>query len=268
MKPVAILGSGPAGLLAAHAVGLCGHPIAIISKPVKSRIGGAQFLHEPIPELTSPEPDAVITYRVRGDAETYERKVYGQARPDFVSFSNVQDGMTKPAWNLVGIYDRLWDSLGGSLTEMDITEEWLQQCAGDFSMIISTIPLPVLCRSEAGVIQERHFFHEVTEQIVDRCVEPVPDGVVLYDGTASRSWHRSSNLFGQEGTEWGQSVPMDRLPFPDVQVVRKPLKTTCNCHPDVVRVGRYGSWTKGKLVSDAFKDTVLALNARGMLPPR
>jgi len=258
-KPVAILGCGPAGLLAAHAVALAGQPIVIVSVPQKSRIGGAQFLHESIPELTPSRPDAVITYRVRGDAATYERKVYGPNRPGFVSFSNVYDGKVQEAWNLVGIYDRLWDAFGESITPQEVSPDWLDQTQGDFSLVVSTVPLPSICRSN-------HRFDSVEVTLLDQCIEAVPDGTVLYDGTDDRSWYRSANLFGAKSTEWGEGV--GSIPFPGAFRATKPLRTTCDCHPDVVRVGRYGTWTKGQLVNDAFKQTVLALHSRGLLPPR
>lgn len=268
-KPVAILGSGPAGLLAAHAVALAGQPIVIVSLPTKSRIGGAQFLHEAIPELTSPDPDAVITYRVRGDAATYERKVYGDNKPGFVSINNVYDGQEQPAWNLVGIYDTLWDAFGGSLTVQEVSPEWLDKAQDDFSLIVSSVPLPALCRSHAGLTTDvTHRFDSVNVTLLDKCVEHVPDGVVLYEGTQDRSWYRSANLFGAPSTEWGEGVK--NLPFPGTFPATKPLRTTCNCYPDIVRVGRYGTWTKGQLVNDAFKQTVVALHERGLLtlPPR
>jgi hypothetical protein len=261
-KPVCILGSGPAGLLAAHAVALAGQPIVIASLPHKSRIGGAQFLHEGIPELTSPHPDTVITYDVRGTAETYEKKVYGDNRPAFVSFSNVFDGHKQAAWNLPDIYDKLWDAFGNSLTHVEVTPEWLDKTQGDFSMVVSSVPAPALCRSHAGLIPEQHTFDSIDVTLFDECLEPVPEGHILYEGSPDRSWYRSANLFGVESTEWGGKP---NLPFPGTFTVTKPLRTTCNCYPDIIRVGRYGTWTKGVLVNDAFRKTIIALHSAGLL---
>lgn len=247
MKPIAILGCGPSGLLAAHAVGMySGKPIAIFSKaPTKSRLGGAQFLHSDIPGLTDEDPEATITYRVRGNAETYREKVYGEMHPSFVSFSNLIDGKTQPAWNLIRMYDRLWDSLGGSINDADIDDDWFAKTANDFDGIVSSIPLPALCRTP-----EAHRFQSVKTKILGECLEDVPANTIVYDGSPLRSWSRSSNLFGHEGTEWGAHVTP---PFPNLSVASKPVSNRCDCRPDVLKVGRFGTWTKGVLVNDAFQ---------------
>jgi hypothetical protein len=265
-KPVAILGSGPAALLAAHAVGLVGQPIAMFSLGLPSQISGAQFLHTAIPELTDPEPDFQVTYVVRGDADTYQRKVYGDTKPGFVSFSNVHNGMQQPAWNLAALYDRLWSTWANSMNVVDVDTTWLDETAGDFQFIISTIPAPHLCRHKPSDETDKvHHFTSQSIKVAEECIEPVLRNTVVYDGSTHRSWYRSSNLQDVCGTEWGGDASP---PLPNLRTLTKPLRTTCDCNPDVVRVGRFGTWTKGHLVSDAFIETVKALHARNLLPPR
>ena len=72
-----ILGSGPAGLFAAHAASMSGSEIMIMSKPRKSFMRGAQYLHRPIPGLSSEQNSFIISYEMVGDIEGYKRKVYG-----------------------------------------------------------------------------------------------------------------------------------------------------------------------------------------------
>lgn len=148
---IAVLGCGPAGLMAAYAAAMAGNPVVIFSNPEKSKLGGAQFLHKPIPGINNvEEPDAVITYRLRGDAATYQRKVYGDDSVPFVSFSGLENGQKQDAWNLIETYDKLWAMLGDqSLTPKKITPEFVQQLldSKDFSTVFSTVPLPAICKA-------------------------------------------------------------------------------------------------------------------------
>lgn len=257
MKSVAVLGCGPAGLLAAHAIGLSGRPVAVFSRPHKSVLGGAQFLHEPIPGLNDEsEPDAVITYRVDGDAETYYRKVYGEEYVPFVSFSGVADGEQQNAWNLSATYDRLWGIFDGRINEAGITPQWLEQLSADsnFDLILSTVPLVHICRARAGLTQENHQFKVQNITIAtEEYAHGLEPNTIRYDGTNMRSWYRTSLLFGHYGTEWSADVTQ-----PPVPTIRdhKPIRTTCDCWPNVVRLGRRGTWTKGVLTHHAFTEAI------------
>lgn len=256
LKTVAILGCGPAGLLAAHAVGLTGQPMSIHSVPTKSVIGGAQFLHEPIPLLhDASQPSRVLTYRTQGTALGYREKVYGlsdpETMPDTVSMEGVHDGQEVPAWDLVETYDYLWDAFGQSLNEAHINEFWLEAHANEFRLIISTIPKRFLCMDRAR--------HRFTQQTV--YVDPTPPthlepDSIVYNGEKSPSWYRASRIGDHGGTEWSDRTPappgVERIAF------QKPLRNTCDCWPNVVHVGRYGAWRKGVLLTDAFREAWLA----------
>jgi hypothetical protein len=265
MKAVAILGAGPAGLLAAHAAAICGQPVAILSYGKKSVLGGAQFLHEPIPELTDDEPDVTITYKRSGTAENYQRKAYGMGpQPSFVSFDGVKNGMTQPGWNLRKMYDRLWDLYGGQITETEVSATTLPGILSDslFSLVISTIPLRSLCRSDERHVAGGHRFTRQSIKILNgACVSGSDDNTIWYDGSRDRSFYRASRLFGVASTEWGLSMA-DSAP-PGVTAgsvtVHKPLENTCDCWPDLIKVGRFGRWQKGVLAHDGFRTTVVAM---------
>jgi len=267
MKPVAILGAGPAGLLAAHAVGLAGQPIVVISQPtrdgtspLKSRLGGAQFLHKPIPELTNREPDTTVTYRVFGDEATYRQKVYGGSRVPFTSFESVTDGMTQSAWNLIGVYDALWESFKESITVIKVDPDWLDKNLDRFRLVLSTVPLPLLCRSRAGIVDDVHAFPVQKVRIhTEALKKSLGDDTIYYDGTRDHAWYRMSRLFGVGGTEWSDQVPKPPVPH---LVAKKPIRTSCTCYEgQVVRLGRHGTWTKGVLTHDAFIGALDALRA-------
>lgn len=270
MKKVAILGAGPAGLMAAYAASLCpGTFVSIFTQgddsgPTRSKLGGAQFLHVPLPgDLVSQEPDGVITYRLAGEHMGYQTKVYGAEPVPFVSMERVRDGQEVPAWSLSGIYDRLWEYLiTGSehrVNVVDINAAWLiDLCeSGTYDHIICTLPRTAVCLGHAGLIERSHTFVSQTIRIRNECAfseSLMPDGTntIWYDGTRNVSWYRTSMIFGVGSTEWGEGAP-EKLPYDRVVKAVKPLRTDCNCFNDhVIFAGRYGRWAKGVLTHDGF----------------
>lgn len=252
-KTVAVLGCGPAGLLAAHAVGLAGQPLSVHSKPVKSRLGGAQFLHESIPQLTSPDPDYMIKYELRGTPIGYREKVYGLeggTNPEFVSMENVTDQQMQGVWDLVNVYEDLWEIFGQSINEADINGEWLTEHANEFTMVISTIPRPALCMNPAHKFEVQRIWIDPTPPL------HVPQNTIVYNGEPSPSWYRASRIGAYGGTEYSEHTPtppgVERVP------VQKPIRTNCDCWPNVFHVGRYGAWTKGLLVHHAYEAALRA----------
>lgn len=266
MKPVAVLGIGPAGLMAAHAVAVSGKPVALFGapddngNPKKSKLGGAQFLHAGIPYINSDIPDTHVTFRVVGTQDIYRRKVYGDDGADiskipFVSFENVYDGMVQPAWNLQRTYDALWDTLSAERANVEhVDVDWVQKMldADEFQAIVSSIPLPSICRSHHGYGNEIHNFFSQRIWIKDECImEALPDETIMYDGTLEHSWYRCNRMFNFGGTEWSQDRP--KPPYKDLVTATKPLWTGCNCwEGSVIRVGRFGEWKKGVLTHDAY----------------
>lgn len=255
MPAVAILGAGPAGLLSAWACSVAGRPFAIFSLPEKSALGGAQFLHKPIPGLTSDEPEAVLTYRVRGTVAGYQRKVYGDDEVPFVSMSGIVDGATVPAWSLRDVYDRLWDLLSRNINPVKINQEFLGNVTKDFQTVISSVPATTLCRARAGEIGEVHHFR--TQEITVALGEyvPIPNNTILYNGSPHNAWYRASRIFDTWGCEFRGNV---KPPMGVDRCVKdsKPISTNCNCWFNIHRVGRRGSWTKGVLSHDGFDRTL------------
>lgn len=245
-RSIAILGCGPAGLMAAHAVAQRKLHFVILSRPEYSNIGGAQFLHRPIPELTSDEPDTMVTYRLAGDPELYREKVYGgNPRVDFVSMAMVKDGQQVPAWSLRYTYHQLLAAYGGAIWPTEINAQWLEENMDDFEMIISSIPLHHICRPWSS-----HQFPMARVIIKNEALDPnIPEDTIWYDGTKDHSWYRMSRIFGIESTEWGANR---RPPLPGLVTAHKPLKTNCNCWPDLVKIGRHGRWEKGVLSHDGY----------------
>jgi len=269
MKKVAILGTGPAGLAAAHAAGVMGHMVQIFTQggddgPTKSRIGGAQFLHIPLPVINDPEPDAMLTYLTAGTTDGYREKVYG---PDgdvpFVSMERIPKGGAVPAWSLIDTYDKLWDVYcsGTSVNVISLDPKRLIDIIerGNFDLVVSTIPKPALCLAHAGLVPEIHAFVSQRIRIANECVLPSPDNQIFYNGTPDVSWYRTSTIFGVGSTEWGAGAP-ERLPYRDLVSVKKPIRSDCTCFDGkVLFTGRFGLWRKGVLSHEGFIDTMEAL---------
>lgn len=280
MKGIAILGTGPAGMMAAHACSLSGRPFSLFSMPGKdgkihaSRIGGAQFIHKPVPLLVDENnPDFVVRYELRGSEEGYKRKVYGEAPVPFVSYSNVNDGEEQPAWNLRVIYNAMWESIAGngeSVNAEKITgsmlQDWLEHDMWDF--VISTVPLHSLCLGFEGLIQSGHTFASQDVFLLNGDHANVPDNTIVYNGAEEPSWYRASNLQGTQSAEWSSRKTLPPWAKSDIITVSKPLGHNCTCwshEPRVVLAGRFGKWKKGILVHDGFVSAAQALMDRSYL---
>jgi len=268
-KPIAVLGCGPAGLLAAWAAYTRGHEVHVFSIKVKSPIGGAQYLHRAISGLTHLAPDSTITHVVHGDAGGYQAKAYGTgAQPAFVSFDHVADDMPQPAWNLRAVYDQLWDFFGDQIYNEPVDGTWVEANRRKFKMIVSSVPKRALCRTldpsirmQGVPTQVTHQFSTQQIQILNRCLPGGPEGpdnTLYYDGSDAVSWYRASKIFGTGSTEWGSAV---QLPFPSQDVVKvwKPVATNCDCDKrirNLMCVGRFGKWQKGELTHHAYENVM------------
>lgn len=273
VKRLAILGAGPAGLLAAHAAALHGvEETTVITKssvwdgsqPAKSPLYGCQYLHAKIPGLSVREAD--VAYEIRGTPEDYRSKVYGPESHARVSPEDFQ-GVHK-AWDIRAAYSQLWamyvvNALSGVRVQTGkITWGNVGQIVDNHDLVISTVPAPVICGGE---------FHDFPTQEV-WAVGDAPDlGIqapaeiennkVVCNGLENPAWYRASTVFGMTTVEWSGSVQ----PVPQAVRVRKPLETNCNCwETKIIRMGRYGAWKKGVLAHEVYENTRDLLLRRGV----
>jgi hypothetical protein len=260
---VVILGCGPAGLLAAHAVRWAGGEVLLVSKPGKSDLFGCQYLHAPIPGLAHfNQPGEPVRYRVNGTPEMYKEKVYGSEYRGSVSADEYGTGEPHLAWDLRRAYDELWAVWGRRVHPFDLDSvdiDSLEKAEAD--LFISTVPAPVLCEKS-----EEHFFlresvwavGDAPERLQYTTYQP-PPFTVECNGLENPRWYRAANVFGYCTVEWpGYPKP----PVSGVARVKKPLRTNCDCRPKWLRLGRYGRWEKGYLAHQAFFDTASAYARR------
>lgn len=250
MTSVAILGCGPAGLLVAHRARQMGLRPVIFSEPVKSFISGAQFLHEPIPGLSQPSESMPIQFIKQGDRPGYAQKVYD--RPDApCSWEEYPEGPHE-AWALAPAYDRLWEEYGKRVNPVEFRPDGsaIEIIKKHFRPIISTIPVTALCSNPS---------HSFTQAAVWIRSHPVTwrtrthEDFIEYNGDPMIPYYRASKIGGQYSWEFGHEVG-------GAVYGRKPLATTCDCHPGIERLGRFGKWKKGVLLHHVYNEAKEAIH--------
>lgn len=241
---VAILGCGPAGLMAAHAVHGLGHEPVIFSKKSQSAIGGAQYLHKPLPAVTSNTPDGKVNFVKYGHEKGYAKKVYGDPYVP-TSWHDYDEGY-HDIWNLRKAYERLWKKYDKNIHDIKLDADTVKDIQQEYGTVLSTVPLVAICGNPTHTFDCQDVWI-----IYGKAVEGGEDRII-YDGTGDFPWYRWSYIFGWKGIEYSQMVPGGMH-------LRKPLRNTCNCHRDVLRLGRYGCWTKGVLTHHAYEGAIDAL---------
>lgn len=251
-KKVLILGCGPAGLMAAHAASMRNADVKIISKKRKSHLFGCQYLHAPIPLVTG-DNSVKVEYVLQGSHDKYRAKVYEGLK---VQTSTETLDANHEAWDIRDTYDRLWDIYHPYIIDyvlpQGLRDDMLDVVLAEADLVFSTIPAPALCRREGHQFSAQKIWAmgdapERGQRVPFQCKE----NVVVCNGEDSPSWYRMSRVFGHTTVEWpGGKKP----PIEGVVEVPKPIKTDCDCHPNITRLGRYGKWEKGVLSHSAFEE--------------
>lgn len=248
MSRVLVFGAGPAGLMATHAAALGDHDVIVMShKGRKSKMMGAQYLHAPIP-MANKSKEFLVSYRMEGGTpQEYRRKVYGDAWDGTVSPEDLEEN--HKGWDIREAYDWLWETYHEYVTDFT-ADHWTKVREAvewaNADLVISTIPAPLLCHEE-------HSFGSTTIFSGDRAMGHMDDNTVICNAGEAPTWYRAARICGWDTVEWPGLGP--KPPITPVWEVTKPTKTNCTCFPEIVRMGRYGSWTKGTLSHEAFYNT-------------
>lgn len=254
-SPVVILGCGPAGLFAAQAITECGGEVVIFSKKQKSQIWGAQYLTGAIPGLTQLAPETRVHSIRLGTKERYSQRVYGTpATPS--SWGEAKDWY-EPAWNLQGAYDKAWEKFEPLIVEQSLDATDVEAMTAYFPLVISTVPRWAICRGEHTFTSISILIHKEGHLYEDQDDEDQ----VVYNGTDENGWYRTSHIFGRSSIE---TLAMDRSLYffhesrNNCEPGYKIEGCDCDCHPNLVCTGRLGTWQRGVLTYDAYKDAVAA----------
>jgi hypothetical protein len=253
MATVAVLGCGPAGLFAAQALSLHGFNPVILSKKQKSVIYGAQYLHKPIPGLSSQRADGVIRTIRAGREDIYAHRVYGagQAVTSWRSVRPLAD-----AWDLRSTYDRAWNKFQESIADIALAPDDIAELTSEFDLVISTVPLWSIC------LKPKEHSHDSLSILVKKDLEELivvqDENWVLYNGTHDHDWYRASQIFGHTSAE-ARANPTLVASQHGWEIGFKVIGNNCDCHPNVVRAGRMGLWTRAVLTHHAFEKACEAI---------
>lgn len=259
---VAILGCGPAGLMAAHAAHIDGHVPVIYSRKVESKMFGAMYLHKAIELINDPEPDFYLDVWKYGDGDGYRHKVYGHCDHP-VSFDNYEVGKVA-GWDLRVTYQMLWDVYSTFIEDVELGTSELADIYFEHAVVLSTIPATALCRAS-------HNFHSHKIWVLHGEDQTLygPANIMIYNGDRTVPWYRYSQLGKYQSWEYA-SDPKDlglRLSVFNLEKGTKPIHNDCDCPPpNVHRLGRFGQWQKGVLTHHAFEEakTIIREEARAL----
>jgi hypothetical protein len=254
MKRIAVLGCGPTGLAAAQACSQAGHRVDIYSRMTKSKLYGSQYLHEPIPGLDYPEAPVSLMYRLDGAMDGYRRKVYGPDYSGPVSPSDYE-GEHK-AWDIRWTYDELWEKFFNQIRNVNsIHPRDVLHLQRDYVLVINTIPRTQICFTPEHVFDGQPIWAMGDAPGIQSVPIECDDNTVVCSGRPCDDWYRISNIFGYKTVEWSYNQRPKHNGRPlNAAVVHKPLKTNCNCFPQVLHVGRFGAWRKGVVVHHAYHE--------------
>lgn len=270
MADIAIFGIGPSGLAAGWAAVRAGHKVHFYSATTdKSTLYGCQYLHAPIPlpkEHARNVACSRVSYKLNGNAEQYRAKVYGDAWSGTVSPEDLE--CEHDAWDIRATYDALWDLLRQSrrvrISPAQINHNWIvvhTETLSRYSHVISTIPGPALC-TNPSLMSSANGAHRFGSHTIwaagSRLPEEHDSSEVVCDGTGGAAWYRTAVVFGYRTVEWPRQMRLAAQSAGAVRV-RKPLYNHCDCHPEIIRLGRYGAWRKGVLVHHVYEDTTKLL---------
>jgi hypothetical protein len=252
---VIVIGAGPAGLAAAHAAVGLGADVRIIAPKVQTPQRGPVMLHRPIPGINTEQPKGYVRQLVIGGSVLdYRLKLYGDVNIA-INGDILEEGFH--TWSIHEAYDKMWYRYSELIDGTTVSPEEVDKLEAD--LIVSTAPAKNLCmfpESDAGMM--RHEFRSVPIALYFHTSYPgQPRNTVIYNARPDIPWVRSSDIFGAKVTEWRpEDVPFE---MPPDLIIRKPLSTTCDCHPHVLRTGRFGKWHNETWVDHAYYETRTAL---------
>lgn len=253
---VAVLGCGPAGLIAAHAAVELGHHVSVFSHKLKSRTFGAMYLHKPIHGVSPPEPEMEITVVKLGSREGYAANVYGDPHAD-VSWDKFSNGPT-PGWDLAATYEKLWEMYEGIIVNKTLSPPVIRSIEMRYDTVFSTIPAKMLCE-----VWEHDFESQQIWVLHGPADEESNANVMYYNGlplTGFGGWYRYSNIRGYQSWEYSpKQIPRyveGQAVMRGLQIIDglKPLRTNCDCRPGIVRLGRFGKWDKHTFTHHSYTE--------------
>jgi hypothetical protein len=254
---VAIIGAGPAGLAAAHAASNVGAAIKIYAPFRKTPQRGPIMLHRPIPGINTEQPYGYVRQIVLGGSILdYRLRTYGDVN------IAINGDILEPGfhtWPVRAAYGKMWDLYSKCIIDRMLYPGDIDSICKENDLVVNTAPIRDLCLEP-----RRHVFRSFPVALVFKYSYPdQPPNTVIYNAREDIDWVRSSRIFEDEVTEYQIESTKPRegyfsLVEPDL-VIHKPLSTTCDCHPRMLRTGRFGKWHNETWIDHAYYETLTTL---------
>lgn len=234
---VAILGTDPDALIAADTAVIAGHAVMLYGpRPRPDRTSPAEYLTSPVPGVNV--KGIALARHLVGTVADWRRKVYDRDAESPAVLAERVDGPPLIAWPLKNIYRVLCSTYGNLIVGPVPTPlvPWLAFNKAD--VVMSSLPAPQLCVADHGFISASSW--QSTEFPVGQWWPQLRPPYVIHNGIASPSWHTATSLDDDEMVvEWPDAR---KPPISNLAKVVRPIRTNCDCAPDVVRLGRLAQW--------------------------
>jgi hypothetical protein len=245
---VAVIGCGVAGMAAAHAACGLADEVDIYAPKRKTPQRGPIMLHQPIPGINNAQPDGYVRQIVIGGSILdYRLKLYGDVNIA-INGDILEAGFH--TWRVPEAYDEMWNRYSHLIQDTYLEPIAVKYLAGKYDLVVNTAPVPNICLKPSI-----HKFNSVDIALLLEASYPnQPANTVVYNSYPDIKWVRSSRIFEAECTEYKpEDAPLESI------TIHKPLSTTCNCHPRVLRTGRFGKWHNETWINHSYYDTRTAL---------
>lgn len=242
---VIVLGTNLEGLLAGHAATLAGRDVYFIEETDVP--GGLDFLAAPIPMTVA---DAVpLRVELVGDEPFFYQKLSGTGSGKKIELP-FGDSNGLPVWNPLQVFEQLTEIYGRffhSPGDSGIDPELVGSLASD-AQIISAVQMPAICKEV-----DDHTFSWAG--LVRMPAVQNPDGhTISLSGDLDHPWAiQGATFFGS----YKIYNVHDKPPVSEDKIVRDflPLKTNCDCWPDVLKVSDAAQWNSKYPTHRAFYRT-------------
>lgn len=249
MRQIAVLGAGPSGMMAAHAVAQCGlEPVIYDRDPDQTRRNAGVFiLHDRCDLILR---STVVRQEVLGAEDLrregdwvaqvearYREKVYGFWGPSQVSVRGALEQELQEVYNANEAVTQLWEMYGDCVQVREI--RGIEDARSLDLPVISTIPAKALFPDRRYDWQRAYVY---------RGEAPTDEAFIYYSVGAAPRWYRCSAVFGVFTAEYG-FARQDCVPVKKVMRVDEPLPSL----DWLFLVGRYGAWDKGCLTHHVYE---------------
>lgn len=258
MNNVAIVGAGPAGLLAAWGAVTTGAEVRIFdpSPDYPKTILGLQYLHTNCDLPFAARKKLTLKYElVPCEALTqlsisgaYNRKL-GRPLDEPNSTRFLDQHYPVEVYSLKTAYEYLHHQFRYDIITRAVTwKEIVVDLAEDFDVVINTAPLDKLLPDWGWPTRDAWIQFSLPEGV------QVPDGTCVYNLDPEVPWYRATHLDGAVSTEYLYAIADGMMDVPG-RLLRKVVKTALPgpLPLNVFLAGRWGSWDPQALTSDAFK---------------